>query len=503
MQETLNQNKSELGNMSLRDLFYKYVRFLPLFVLSVALTLFGAYVYLRYSIPIYKVAGSMAIKSEQGSGGRSDKFEDVFINDKAQNIQSEIEILKSKPLMQRVVNSLHLQFTYYAKGKIKTVNIYNQCPFRIHVNQITDSSRTFYLNFRFNHDNEFKVNSDKKTYTPGQPFTNANGSFSILWDSISPITGEYNVVWSPTIYAASVYSGALQINPKSPGTGILNISMMTTHPQMGADIVNKLMDEYAGYTIEQKREASEKIITFIDDRLRVTGEELDSIQRVLLDYKEKNNLIDAEIQSGNYFTNISESDKLINQQILEQDKAELVSAYLRDKKNEFSKVPSTLNLSDITLNQFVGEYNKAQVERHQLLDANIPNANPAIIESNGKIEKLRVNILENIKNINASVSSTINETRRKSHENQEQLQRMPGKIKEQLEIEQNLAARQNLYKYLQEKKVETAITRASTLSNSNIIDQSYPSGIPIKPQGHPDTCHSAGSWFTGFVYFHC
>jgi tyrosine-protein kinase Etk/Wzc len=480
MQETLNQNKSELWNMSLRDLFYKYVRFLPLFVLSVALTLFGAYIYLRYSIPIYRVGGSMVIKSAQSSG-RSDKFEDVFINDKADNIQNEIEILKSKPLMQRVVDSLHLQFTYYAKGKIKTVNIYNQCPFRVHVNQITDSSRTFSLNFRFNGDNEFRVNSDKKIYTHGQTFKNANGSFSIICDSISPVSGEYNVVWSPTIYAASVYAGALQINPKSPGTGILNISMMTTHPQMGADIVNKLMEEYAEYTIEQKREASEKIITFIDDRLGVTGQELDSIQRVLLNYKEKNNLIDAETQSGNYFTNISESDKLINQQILEQDKAELVSAYLRDKRNDFNKVPSTLNLEDITLNQLVGEYNKVQVERQQLLDANIPKNNPAVIEANGKIEKLRVNILENIKNINTSVSSTIKETRRKSLENQAQLQRMPGKIKEQLEIEQNLAARQNLYKYLQEKKVETAITRASTLSNSSIIDRSYPSGIPVKP----------------------
>src|SRR5258708_40197391 len=119
MQENVSQNRSELWNLSFRDLFYKYVRFLPLFVLSVALTLFGDYIYLRYSIPIYKVAGSMVIKSEQGSGGRSDKFEDVFVNDKAQNIQNEIEILKSKPLMQRVIDSLHLQFNYYAMGKIK------------------------------------------------------------------------------------------------------------------------------------------------------------------------------------------------------------------------------------------------------------------------------------------------------------------------------------------------------------------------------------------------
>ncbi|MGH2553149.1 MAG: polysaccharide biosynthesis tyrosine autokinase, partial [Chitinophagaceae bacterium] len=300
-------------------------------------------------------------------------------------------------------------------------------------------------------------------------------------DSQISISGEYNVVWSPTSFAASAYAGALQINPKSPGTGILNISMLTTHPQMGADILNKLMNEYAIYTIEQKRESSEKIISFIDDRVGVTGQELDSIHRVLLDFKEKNNLIDAETQSGNYFGNISESDKLINSQILEQNKAELVNAYLKDKKNEYSKVPSTLNLEDITLNQLIGEYNKAQIERQQLLEANIPLNNPTVKEAEAIIEKLRVNILENINNINNSLKATINETRKKSLENQFQLQKMPGKIKEQLEIEQNLVARQNLFKFLQEKKEETAITRASTLSNSSVIDTSYPSSIPVKP----------------------
>jgi hypothetical protein len=47
----------------------------------------------------------------------------------------------------------------------------------------------------------------------------------------------------------------------------------------------------------------------------------------------------------NYFGNISEADRLINQQILEQNKAELVYSYLQDKRNQFSKVPSTLSLA--------------------------------------------------------------------------------------------------------------------------------------------------------------
>ena len=105
--------------MSLRDLFYKYVRFLPLFILSVAFALLIAYLYLRYSVPQFSVGGTMLIRMEQPGGGRGDKFDELFNSNKANNIQSEMEILRSRPLMERVVDSLHLQFSYTAKGKIK------------------------------------------------------------------------------------------------------------------------------------------------------------------------------------------------------------------------------------------------------------------------------------------------------------------------------------------------------------------------------------------------
>ena len=52
-----NPNKSDLGNLSFRDLFYKYVRFLPFFIISVAIALLGAFLYLRYTVPVYSAAG--------------------------------------------------------------------------------------------------------------------------------------------------------------------------------------------------------------------------------------------------------------------------------------------------------------------------------------------------------------------------------------------------------------------------------------------------------------
>lgn len=71
-QQQINTNKSELWNLSIKDLFYKYVRFLPLFLLSVAICLFLAFAYLRYTTRVYSATGSMLIKSEQQSN-RSEK----------------------------------------------------------------------------------------------------------------------------------------------------------------------------------------------------------------------------------------------------------------------------------------------------------------------------------------------------------------------------------------------------------------------------------------------
>src|SRR6478672_10844957 len=85
--------KTELWSLSLRDLFYKYVRFLPVFVLSVAVALFGAYAYLRYATPIYSTSSTLVIKTEQQGRGSNDKYEDIFGGSKSQNIQSEIEVL--------------------------------------------------------------------------------------------------------------------------------------------------------------------------------------------------------------------------------------------------------------------------------------------------------------------------------------------------------------------------------------------------------------------------
>lgn len=485
MEESLNNKneaRTELWNLTIRDVFYKYVRFLPVFILSIALALFVAYAYLRYSTEIYSTRSTMLIKSDQ-QNSKSDKFNDIFGAGKGTNIQSEMEVLKSRGLMSRVVAKKDLQFNYYAKGNIKTINIYKTGPFIIQPEVLTDSTRPFTLKIKFNNDNEFKVNNDNTTVPFGKRFKNQYGTFRLIRNPLSGVSKDYIVEYSPTIAAASKFASSIVVTPKTVGTGILNISMQGTNPIQCAEIVNQLMDEYGDYSKELKNKTSDQMIDFIDSRLVVLGNELDSVQNILLSYIEQNKLIDIEAQTGSYFNNISEADRAINEELLKMNTADFIESYLNNKKNFYGAVvvPSSLGLNDATLNELVNGYNSLQIKRQELLDGNVPPNNPAVLETNGQIEKLRESLLENLSNIKRSYNKTIEALRKNSNTAQGQLQVIPYKSKRYYELKRQVDNKQALYNVLQEEKEKTAISRASNIANSQIVENAYVSFSPIKP----------------------
>ncbi len=484
MEESIKTTKSELWSLSLRDLFYKYVRFLPIFVLSVAVALFGAYAYLRYATPVYSTVGTLIIKSDV-PGARSDKFDDIFgggASGKSQNIQSEMEVIKSKGLMSRVVEKLHLQYSYYVKGKIKTINIYKYGPFLIEASAITDSSRGFTLKIKFLDDEKFRVNDDNTVIGLNQFFKNQYGTFRLVRQG-GAVSKDYTVNYQPTASAASLYAGALQVTPKSVGTGILNISIQSAHPNLGADIINQLLDEYGDYTKELKNKTADQMLEFIDNRLSVIKGELDSVQDKLLRYSQDNNLIDIEAQSSNYFANLSEADKAVNEQQLQIVIAEGIEGYLRNKRNEFDQVvvPSSFTLSDATLNELINAYNLLQVKRQELLDSNVPEGNPLVIENKQQIEKIRQSILENITNIKHAYNKTISTLQHNSGLTEAQLKIIPYKARGYYELKRQVDNKQALVNILQAKREETAISRASTIANVQIVERAYVSNTPVKP----------------------
>src|SRR5688500_1188253 len=107
MEDQFHLSKTDTSGPNIKELLAKYIRFLPLFIISIVLSLVIAYMYLRSATPIYTTTGVMVIHQEKSMQGGDEKFQQLFSSSRT-NIQSEIEYLRSRKLMERVVRSLQL-----------------------------------------------------------------------------------------------------------------------------------------------------------------------------------------------------------------------------------------------------------------------------------------------------------------------------------------------------------------------------------------------------------
>jgi capsular exopolysaccharide synthesis family protein len=482
-QQVINSNKSELWNLSLKDLFYKYVRFLPLFLLSVAIALFLAFAYLRYTTRVYSATGSMLIKNEQPQN-RTDELQKIIegSTNRAQNIQNEIEVLKSRPLMERVVRKLNLEFSYIAKGKIKDDNIYKQGPFIAESFKINDTTRSFAMHIKFLDDHQFKIDNGASTFSMGQLFENNYGVFRLARRAPAQDGSEFTVSWQPASSVAGGLAGGVKVQPKTPGTSILSITLQSTNAFMAADIVNNLMVEYDSMTVEQNNYSNNQMLKFIKDRLDSMNRELDVQQMRFIQYRQQNDLFDVDKQLADYFDKYSQAGKDADVQQFRLNVVEEIDNYIKDKKNQYSATtPSALLLEDATLNELVAEYNKVQLQRKALLDGNVPLAHPLVKQVEGQIEGLRIKLMENLRNIRLSLHSSINVLRTRSQAAQSIFEKLPLKLKEYVEMERQISTKLVLKNLLEQKKEEIAIAKAAITSNSKVIDMAGASLAPVKP----------------------
>jgi tyrosine-protein kinase Etk/Wzc len=482
MEEAILQEKPENTGLNIKELFFKYVRFLPLFIISVALALLVAYLYLRYATPVYRSIGTLVIQEAENNTVQGDeKFQELFSPGGNKNIQSEIEYLHSRPLMERVVRELNLNLDYYGVGNIKELNIYKSSPIALQVVQQRDSARVFTLKFQFHDEYRFQVDEDPKLYMLGQTFETPYGVFKLLRTATGNISKEYKITWRPTALVASKYSENLLVTPKAQGTGILTLTLESTNPILAADIVNQLMHEYQEATIEDKNTTTNQTLVFIDGRLQKISHELDSVTNRLLAYQQANNLIDFETQSSTYLGDVSETSKQIEAQRMQLELAQMVDAYLRDRRNNFSTTPSSLGLTDPTLNTLIAAYNEQQLERKALIDGNVPRTNIKVQQLEAQIEKLRESILENLRNIIATQHTALTDLQRKSASLQAEIRSLPAKQQNLVEIRRQQESKLAVYNFLQEKREETAISLAATISNTKILEQASANHIPVKP----------------------
>ena len=110
------------------DIRQKYYPYWPIFVLTILISLFAAYMYLRYTQPTYRVTGKLLVKDEKKGVDASKVLDALNVFGEKKIVENEIDIIKSWPIMESVVKDLHLYTTVYHNGNIRTDEEYGKGP---------------------------------------------------------------------------------------------------------------------------------------------------------------------------------------------------------------------------------------------------------------------------------------------------------------------------------------------------------------------------------------
>ncbi|PWT99990.1 MAG: hypothetical protein C5B52_09465 [Bacteroidetes bacterium] len=480
----LNGTKENQQDFNLREFIYKYLRYMPLLILSVTIALIIGFIQTRYAIPIHRVTGTLFInKDNKYGGGSKSQLDEIFFSDNI-NLSNELEILHSRPLLTRVINNLGLTISYHNRGNLRSSNIYGSEPFRLSIISLKDSTRGFNMEIDAR-ENDFLIGpTSTAPITYGQIFQTSYGQFILIrYPAVSLrdfATKKFDVTYTPIEGLASALSKAVKVGQANDYASILNISMETENVQLGKAIINNLMSEYGKLSIEVKREISQATMDFIDVRLDTIKRELGGVESNLLNYRESNEVIDLTAQSKLYYDKMEESSKGVNAQQVRMNVLDMLLNYLNNKDHQYEIVPTNLGIEEPVIVPMLLQYNAWQLQRDNYLKTT-NEANPAVKNIETNLTTLREQIIEGLKNVRQSYQIAINKMQSTLEGAQRDVRSVPAKAKGLLNIERQQKIKQELYLFLLQKREEAAISAAATVASSRPLEDAIASDTPIKP----------------------
>jgi tyrosine-protein kinase Etk/Wzc len=471
----------------------KYLKHWYIILFGVALGLASAHLYLRFvAIPKYSITSTILIREEAIaptlSGLTNSTSEDLAKPRK--NLDNEMQILRSRSLMLRVVKELGLYVNYYRQNDGQKELLHSESlPIKIApYSELNKESYQKSIRVSFKSDSSVILQEgDVRVgeYKLGQPIVRTYGTFILLaaanFSSASNSDQKDIIITfvDPSLIAEQ-YSQQLTISSINKEASILNLALISAAPEQGRDMMNKLVEIYNKEAVEDKNIASSKKLEFLDTRLKSISSELTGVERNVERYKQARKIADVDIQTTDYIAQASAYQSKLADWATQIEVLESIERYLSQPTNQYHLVPSTLGIQDQTLLNLIGKFNEVQQERERMLRTS-RETNPLVQSLSEQIIVIRANILEDLRNIKQGLVITSRNLRVTSGQFQNKISKAPLVERELQAKGREQSLKQSIYIYLLQKREEAALALAATISNSRVIDSAAISDQPVSP----------------------
>ena len=493
--QQLRKNKPE-EEFNLYEILFKYLAYWPWFVASIIICMGCAYMYLRYSTPVYSTSAKVLIKEQDNYRNKSitpmsDVMELATIN-LTSLFDNELEVLKSKSLIKKAVSDLGLYITHSQRRNFGyDLQLYKNSPIQVYMTPEDAEKLVGTVSIEMNYNGKELIaqinyiNSKREPVSIEKVFTELPaalptdvGVITFTPDSNYITNGSTELlanISNPQSTAAS-YRGSISVTPTSKTTTIANITVNNTVPARGMDFINQLVKVYNQDANDEKNEVAQKTAEFIEERISIINRELGSAENELATFKQRSGLTDLTSDAQLALQEKSRYEQQLTENATQLNLVQDLHNYLQDINNLHEVIPANIGLQDANLKAIINQYNTLIIERKRLLRTSSEN-NPAVINMNSSIDAMRNNVQTSISSVLRGLQITQRNLQREANRFTGRISNAPKQEQEFMTIQRQQEIKATLYILLLKKREENALTLAATASNGRIIEAPAPGGL--------------------------
>lgn len=350
------------------------------FMASAFIFLLSAFIYLATATDKYKVTGKVTITDNSPAGSVADN-------------------IKSRTVVQKVIDQLPLQVSYFHKSTSGNSEIFgDSLPVKIVFNKVNavDSSAELSLKILDNQQFELRQNDTITQYYFDKPVKYPFATFKgVKGPAFATSAGPITLKFKESDELVEEYYNSLSAN--TSGDKDVGLSIITTNPQKGIAFLNKLIDVYNASSVNHTTAANIPDIHIVKDDKQAAIQIKDRIYALRSEVVElEKQKKQAAIVSNKLKANSSKLSK--TERDLQLKTLDVIQPYVRNSVNQFVQIPYGSEIDNKELSGLVSKFNQVELDKQQ--DLRDSQANKArIIDFNKQIANLKINISEKITDV--------------------------------------------------------------------------------------------------------
>lgn len=464
------------------------------FVISIAVCLAGAFVYIKRSTPVYKKEAAILISTDSQKKAVSESaslFEDLGISSNI-HMADEVQILRSPDLMRDVVRNLNLETKYTAKGRLRTVDLYGKnLPIQVIMHDVKEDDKvSFTLNYDKNGNfiiSNISVNKDKVSQSPikgriGSKVKTPFGMIEVIPgnDFEESNHTEIQVSHNSVKATASALVKNLEVTDEPDGYNLVSLKFTNTSPERATDVLNQLIASYNDKWMKERRTSADNSSKFIDERVQLLQDELGMVDDDISAFKSANMVPNVDAAATLYMSQANQSMLELKDLKNQEYMAKYIRSYLKNPDNQYNMLPANLSLTNTGLSSQISLYNTKIMERNTLISQSSAS-NPLVTQLDQTLTYMRDALMASIDNEIVSLGEQIRSQEGFGGNAASKIASNPQQAKYLLSVERQQKVKEQLYLYLLQKREENELSQAFTSNNTRIVREPDGSDAPISP----------------------